>query len=258
MAVVLPTSGGALGAFVSLVVLLLAAHSARATFIDNLVPRRDMTGAIMDSHDFSIHKYPGTTGYTMVSIGYGECVEPTGLDAVDDDERGVALLLEAGGDVAQRGGGGEGERGLLEAEAGRAQPHLLHRFLAADVEGAAAGGGNAGGGLQQYGRFADAGVAADQHGRGRHQAAAEHAVELRQAGRDARRRRRAALQPHELDAAATGGLGGDTRAARGGRGFLLQRVPGAAGIALALPLRRGGAAFLADILRAILGQAAPP
>ena len=77
MAVSLP-GGGAFGALVSLVSLLLAAHPARATFIDNLVPRRDTTGAIMDSHDFSIHKFPGTTGYTMVSISYGECVEPAG------------------------------------------------------------------------------------------------------------------------------------------------------------------------------------
>ena len=61
------------------VLLLAALPPARATFIDNLVPRRDSTGAIMDSHDFSIHKYPGTSGYTMVSIGYGLCEEPKGL-----------------------------------------------------------------------------------------------------------------------------------------------------------------------------------
>ena len=78
MAVSFPGGGGAFGALVSLAALLLAAHPARATFIDNLVPRRDTMGAIMDSHDFSIHKYPGTAGYTMVSIGYGECVEPAG------------------------------------------------------------------------------------------------------------------------------------------------------------------------------------
>ena len=60
--------------------LLLArlASSASATFIDNLKPRLDSSGAIMDSHDFSIHKAPGSSMYTMFSIAYGECMEPKG------------------------------------------------------------------------------------------------------------------------------------------------------------------------------------
>ena len=59
---------------------------ARATFIDNLAPRRDSAGAVMDSHDFSLRKYPGTAGYTMVSIAYGECREPAsqGCDQTPD------------------------------------------------------------------------------------------------------------------------------------------------------------------------------
>ena len=56
----------------------LLACLARATFIDNMSPRRDNTGQIMDGHDFSIHKYPNTQGYTMVAISYGECMEPAG------------------------------------------------------------------------------------------------------------------------------------------------------------------------------------
>ena len=47
-----------------------------STFIDNLAPRLDNKGAIMDSHDFAIHKVPGTPGYIMVSIAYGLCEEP--------------------------------------------------------------------------------------------------------------------------------------------------------------------------------------
>ena len=59
---------------------------ATATFINNLAPRLDVNGQIMDSHDFSIHKYPGMLGYTMVSIAYGTCMEPAnqGCDQTGD------------------------------------------------------------------------------------------------------------------------------------------------------------------------------
>ena len=60
-------------------ILSLALASSRATFIDNLSPRLDSTGQIMDSHDFSLHRYPGFDGYYMVSIAYGECKEPANL-----------------------------------------------------------------------------------------------------------------------------------------------------------------------------------
>jgi hypothetical protein len=47
--------------------------------INNMAPRLDNTGAIMDSHDFSLHKYPGDPShYYMTSIAYGTCKEPTG------------------------------------------------------------------------------------------------------------------------------------------------------------------------------------
>ena len=54
-----------------------------------------------------------------------------------------------------------------------------------------------GGGLQQQRGFADAGIAADQHGRGRHQPAAQHAVEFGDAGGGPRRRFGAAGQADE-------------------------------------------------------------
>jgi hypothetical protein len=59
----------------------------------------------------------------------------------------------------------------------RAQAHLLRRLLAGDVEHRLARR-HRGGGLQQQRRLADAGIAADQHHRARHQAAAEHPVQL--------------------------------------------------------------------------------
>ena len=43
-----------------------------ATLFDNTKPRFDNTGAIMDSHDFSLRKIPGDAAYYMTSIAYGE------------------------------------------------------------------------------------------------------------------------------------------------------------------------------------------
>ena len=50
-----------------------------ATYVDNLVPRRDVDGLILDSHDFSLHKYPGREGYFMFSVAYGGCREPANM-----------------------------------------------------------------------------------------------------------------------------------------------------------------------------------
>jgi len=142
----------------------------------------------------------------------------------------------------------------------RAQAHLLGRFFAGDVEhGQTLGDG--GGGLQQQRGLADAGVAADQHHRARHQSAAEHAVQLGDAGRRAglllrcdlgegqdlaRVQRRGAL-PRTGPAAAT------RRQRRGGH--LVDAVPGAAVRALAGPLRLRRAAGVADVGAARLFRA---
>ena len=58
---------------------LLCAVVARATFFDNMSPRRDNTGAIMDSHDFSLRRIPNDPNYYMTSISYGLCKEPAKL-----------------------------------------------------------------------------------------------------------------------------------------------------------------------------------
>jgi hypothetical protein len=62
------------------------AACASATFINNLIPRRDVDGLIIDGHDFSLRKYPNRPGYTMCSIAYGECKEPAnqGCDQTPD------------------------------------------------------------------------------------------------------------------------------------------------------------------------------
>ena len=72
-------------------------------------------------------------------------------------------------------------------EARRPHAHLGRRLLAGEIDDAGADLGKPGGRLQQQRRFADAGIAADQNGRARYQAAAEHAVELGNAGGQPRR-----------------------------------------------------------------------
>ena len=127
-----------------------------------------------------------------------------------------------------------------------AQADLGGRLLAGDVDGGGAAAGEGGGGLQQQRRLADAGVAADEDGGGRDEAAAEHAVELGDAGEGARQRRLGRGEVAERDAAAARRPEGAAGRAVGEAGLLGDRVPGAAGVAAAGPFRVGGAAGGAD------------
>ena len=124
-----------------------------------------------------------------------DVVDPHRLDRVDHHQR-RPLGLQRGQDVAQAGLGGQPQRRVRQARAGRraaapAPPPPRRRRRSP-----ARRGGEARRRLQQQGRLADAGIAADQHRRGRHQPAAEHPVELgdpasRRAAAAAPRRRRA-------------------------------------------------------------------
>ena len=121
-------------------------------------------------------------------------------------------------DVAEHRGqvglGGQVELVVQRADPLGAQPDLGGRLLAGDVRApAAVPRGHAVRDVEQQGRLADAGLAGQQHDRAGHQAAAEHPVELgdagrpgggrrrvdlgdrRRAGRAADRRRRDALRP---------------------------------------------------------------
>ena len=133
-----------------------------------------------------------------------------------------------------------------EAEAGRAHADLGGGLLAGDVDGGRAAGGEGGGGLEQEGGLADAGIAADEDGRGGDEAAAEHAVEFAEAREGARQRRLGGGEVAERDAPAAGGPEGARGGAGGEAGLLGDGVPGAAGVAAAGPLGVGGAAFGAD------------
>ena len=100
-----------------------------------------------------------------------------GLDRVDDQQLG-ADLLDVGEHGAEVGLGREVELVVDAAGAVGAQPDLGGRLLAGDVEGAALVAGGLGGDLEQQRALADAGLAGEQDRRARHQAAAEHPVEL--------------------------------------------------------------------------------
>src|SRR5262249_54013391 len=112
-------------------------------------------------------------------------------------------------------------------------------------DGATAGLGELGGKLQQQRRLADAGLAADQHGGARHDAAAAHAIELGDARADARDLLASLGERLERDHPALGGFG-EARARRRSRIRLFdERIPLAAGSALSDPARRHRAAVLA-------------
>jgi hypothetical protein len=144
-----------------------------------------------------------------------------------------------------------------QAQAHRATGDLGQRFLAGHVQ-RRQGGGHLRQRLQQQGRLADAGIAADQHHRALGQAAAEHAIELADAGR------RACvfgvsdigqcdhLRHIDLARPAAASRGRRCRLRRAFQHDFAQRVPRPAGLALALPLGVVCAALGAHVCAAAL------
>ena len=100
--------------------------------------------------------------------------------------------------------------------------------------------------LQQQGGFTDAGVAADEHQPAPHDAAAQHPIQLLQAGfipllpLGVDVPNPPGLRPHG------GGRPGGGRRALGGAHLLVHGVPLPAGGAFAVPFGRFAAAFRAD------------
>ena len=92
----------------------------------------------------------------------------------------------------------------FQAQPAGAQTDLIGRFLARYVEHPRAGPRQAGGRLQQQRRFADAGIAAHQHGGGSHKPATQHPVKLL----DLRAQARAAARPCRSGFRARGGWSG--------------------------------------------------
>ena len=115
-----------------------------------------------------------------VARGAFELVGVGGLNRVDEHHlrvQGVRMVrdrLEPGFPQHVYGAG-------VERQPVRPQPHLIGRLLSRDVQRADAGVLEARRALQQQGGFSDAGLAPHQHDRTRHDAAAQHEVELAEA-----------------------------------------------------------------------------
>ena len=125
-------------------------------------------------------------------------VEPHRLDGVDHRDLGRIGPLERGHDVSHRGGGDELHRRVREAQPLGAQADLVDGFLARDVGAGRILFGERGRHLQQQGRLADAGIAADQQRRSDDEAAAADTIELGDAALVARWLRRRAGEAGEL------------------------------------------------------------
>src|SRR5690606_32438629 len=173
---------------------------------------------------------------------------------VDDDERRPEPrdLFE---DPLEAGFREDVERRLLDAEPLAAGLDLVLRFLAGAVEHGTERPGEMRGRLEQQRRLADPRLAAEQHQRSRHDAPAEHAIELA----DPRR------QPVGLDDVDVGVelWSGRCRkrvalTGRCGRHRLRdlplfdKRVPRTAVVTTSQPLRRLGAALLTGEYRLLL------
>jgi hypothetical protein len=171
---------------------------------------------------------------------------PERLHRIDDDEGGRRGAAEGGDDIGNVGLGAEGNGSLGKPKTRSAHAHLGRRLLAGEIDDGEADLGKSGRRLQEQRRLADAGIAADQNGRARYQAAAEHPVELGNPGGKPRRlvtRRRKRLQDSQPRLAA---LDGDKRGRAGRRLFLDHRIPLATSGAFAGPAGAYRAAGLAD------------
>ena len=139
---------------------------------------------------------------------------------------------------------------LVMPETSRPEAHLAGRLLAGRVQHGAPRRGDTGRDLEQERRLADPGLSAEQDDGARDQAAAQHAVQLRDPHRAADLGVRVARMAQRdgrdrRDASCTSSRGpGPGLVADDG---LDERVPLAAGPALALPAQHGRATGLADV-----------
>ena len=160
-------------------------------------------------------------------------VGPHRLDRVDHESRGVLPLRQRCDDVLDRGLGRQARPRLGKAEPFGAQPHLRDGFFAGDVDGAVAGVRERGGGLDQQRRFADARIAAISSTEPRTN---PPPVTRSNSATPEASRGASCVSPASGSSANTRPLRAGGRAAGAVAGaFLGDRVPFAAGVALALP-----------------------
>ena len=175
-----------------------------------------------------------------------------GLDGVDDHKPRLQLLDQAA-DLVHIALGCQQDVILGHVQTHRTQLDLPHRFLAGDIQHAAALGYLAAQ-LEQDGRFADARLAADQRHAAQHDAAAQHPVQFADAGYNAAFFLGGAdvfqLQCGQAGLAGRtrrGGCPAGGRFGRFGHHVLGHGVPGAAGRAASQPAGAGLAAVGADV-----------
>ena len=133
-----------------------------------------------------------------------------------------------------------------------AEAHLLDRLLTGRVEARRARVGEPPQHLEQQRRLADAGLAAEQRDRAGHEAAAEHAVELGDAGGD--RVPLVEVDVGDADRHAGRRAGGGVARRQHRIELLDERVPRGAAGAAPDPLGRVGAALDATVDRAGAGH----
>ena len=104
-------------------------------------------------------------------------IQPHGLNGIDDG-KGRAFGIQRGQDVAQIGFRAKADRGILQAKALGAHPHLCGGLFARDIKAFQTVAGKTCSRLQQKRRFPDPRIAAHQNGRGRHKATTQHTVQL--------------------------------------------------------------------------------
>ncbi len=157
------------------------------------------------------------------------------LDRVDDGDA-RARLVERVEDAVEVGFG-EQQDVVAGLQTGRAQFRLGRRLLARDVDDGARPLRERAGHLQQQGRLARAGRAADEDDAARHHASTEQRVELGEAGADPRDRVHRDLAQRRCGRGGARGARARGWAAAGGRRGrrLGERVPGAAGGAASQP-----------------------
>ena len=183
------------------------------------------------------------------------------LDGVDDEQRGVRVLDMRLDGLEVRLAHDE-ERIRERVEAVGAHAHLPRALLARHVEHRLPLPRDLRARLEREARLADARIADDEHHRARDHAAAEHAVELRRARREARQVARLDLRDglRLLRVREPKAHAAFPRALRLLRHDLLHhRIPAAAARALAEPLQAVIAALLTHIPRLFLSRhPAPP
>ncbi len=219
-------------------------RTRQRAFLGDVPHQNDRTAGLLGE----LHQ-PSST-FTHLSDGTRRRLQrfgPERLDRVDHHERGLPCRGSCQNGLETRFGQTVEPTGL-EAEAAGPHGHLTCGLFPGDIEAAKAGLG-----LKQERRFADPGVAAQQHHGPGHQSAAEDAIELRQA-------RRQALgtvlgldlsQIDHLGRRRAGPVSPPLRSARRrgcGQGFL-ERVPGRAVRTLTGPFRKACAALAAGVIQ---------